>query len=305
MNWVKMGLVYCPDGKVEWMNNSVLTPQPFLLNEEIIRVYGSFRDKTGVGRIGFVDVLAKNPLEVIKISSKPVLDVGPAGCFNDNGMLLGDVLRVGNEIWMYYVAFQKVAKVKFYAFSGLAISKDGGNSFSHLSRVPIMDRAEEGLFGRCIHSVIRDEDCFRIWYSVIFDWKSINGVSYPMYDIKYIESRDGVKIGDEGVSCVKCVGDEYRIGRPRVRKLTDNKWEMRYTSDTIRKEYRAGYAESEDGINWTRKDHLSGLHPSQIGFDSEMACYPVVIETNYGTYLFYNGNGMGRTGFGVAKGELC
>ncbi|MBS4774065.1 MAG: hypothetical protein KHX55_07330 [Proteobacteria bacterium] len=76
---------------------------------------------------------------------------------------------------------------------------------------------------------------------------------------------------------------------------------MYYTFDTRKKEYKTGYAESSDGINWTRKDHLAGLPTSQSGFDSEMACYPVILETKYGTYMFYDGNGMGKTGFGYAE----
>ena len=300
MSWSKQGLIYCPAGAIDWMNNSVLTPQPFLLNDEVIRVYASFRDEKGVGRIGYIDVSAKNPKHIIRISDKPVLDIGKPGTFNDNGMILGDVLRVENKIYMYYVAFQLVDKVKFYAFSGLAISEDNGDSFKHYSRVPVMDRVEEGIYGRCIHSVLREDNVFKIWYTVIYGWEYINNIPYPAYDIKYITSADGIHIGDEGVQCLKCNDNEYRIGRPKIRHL-NGMYEMYYTSDSYTKEYRAGYAQSADGINWTRKDNWSGLVPSkQDSWDSEMACYPVIITTKYGTYMFYDGNGMGKDGFGYA-----
>ncbi len=300
MKWIKKGLIYCPDSTTNWMNNSVLTPQPFLLNAETIRLYASFRDKEGIGRIGFLDLDAKNPKKILKISKNPVLDIGAPGQFNDNGIILGDVLRVNNLIYMYYVAFQHVQKVKFYAFSGLAISNDNGDTFQHYSRVPVMDRTEEGIFGRCIHTVIKDLDKFRVWYSVIYAWTYINNMPYPTYDIKYIESSDGIHFGDAGVQCLKCNENEYRIGRPKVR-LLDDRYEMRYTSDTYSREYIAGFAESFDGINWIRKDELSGLTKSKSGFDSEIACYPVVLETKYGTYMFYDGNGMGKTGFGYQE----
>lgn len=303
MKWEKKGLIYCPDeNSPEWMDNSVLTPQPFLLTEDIIRVYGSFRDKDGAGRIGYVDVDAKNPSRILKISETPVLDIGENGCFDDNGMILGDVLRVHDKIYMYYVAFQLVKKAKFFAFSGLAISEDGGETFTRRGKAPVLDRSEEGIFGRCIHTVLFDQNKFRVWYSVIYDWTFINGIPYPTYDIKYIESENGVDFPKVGIQCLKCNENEYRIGRPRVRKLPNGKYEMRYTSDTYSKEYRSGYAESDDGIHWVRKDELSGLHPSGgTAWDSDEACYPVVCETKYGTYMFYDGNGMGKTGFGYAK----
>lgn len=304
MNWQKRGLIYCPEGKDSWINNSVLTPQPFNLNDEVIRVYCSFRDKNGVGRIGYIDVKAQNPSEIIKISDKPVLDIGQDGCFDDNGVILGDVLRIKDKIYMYYVAFQHVQKAKFYAFSGLAISEDGGESFKRVQQTPVMDRSDEGIFGRCIHTVIYDgqKDLFRVWYSVIYDWTYINDIPYPTYDIKYIESKDGINFPKKGIQCIKCNENEYRIGRPRVRILPDSSYEMRYTFDTYSKEYKSGYAMSNDGITWTRKDNLAWLDKSkEKAFDDEMACYPVVINTKYGIYMFYDGNGMGKTGFGYAE----
>lgn len=300
MKWKKKGLIFCPNKENEWMDNSVLTPQPFLLNEETIRIYASFRDRLGVGRIGYIDLEAKNPSKIMKISKNPVLDIGRNGMFDDNGMILGDVLMVENKIYMYYVAFQLASKVKFLAFSGLAISNDFGESFQRLQEFPILDRSLEGLFGRCIHSVIYEGGIFKVWYSVIHGWEIINNIFYPSYYIKYIESKDGINFPLSGVDCIKCNSNEYRIGRPKIYR-TEFGYEMYYTSDTFLKEYKSGYAISGDGINWTRKDELFSLKKSNEGFDSQMLCYPAVLKTKYATYMFYDGNGMGKDGFGYAE----
>lgn len=301
--WQKKGLIYNPQGgDDDWINNSVLTPEPFMLNDDVIRVYASFRDKNGIGRIGYLDLSAENPSKILKISEKPVLDLGKVGRFDDNGLLLGDVIRVKDKIYMYYAAFQLVKKIKFFGFGGLAISEDGGETFTRVQETPVLDRVPEALFGRAPHTVMYENGIFRVWYSVIYDWTFINGIPYPTYDIKYTESENGIDFPKEGIQCIKCKNDEYRIGRPKVRRLPNGKYEMRYTSDNMKKEYRAGYAESDDGIHWTRKDELSGLNPSGgTAWDSDEACYPVVCETKYGTYMFYDGNGMGRQGFGYAK----
>ena len=144
MKWEKQGLIYCPQGgEQEWINNTALTPTPFLLDEETIRVYCSFRDSTGKGRIGYVDVESKNPSNIMKISERPVVELGTPGCFDDNGMILGDVLNVEDRIYMYYVAFQLVEKVKFLAFSGVLISEDNGDTFYRIKQTPVMDRTEK------------------------------------------------------------------------------------------------------------------------------------------------------------------
>src|SRR5258708_7673622 len=42
--------------------------------------------------------------------------------------------------------------------------------------------------------------------------------------------------------------------------------------------YRLGYAESGDGLAWTRRDEAAGLEPAATGWDSEMIAYPFVFE---------------------------
>jgi hypothetical protein len=76
---------------------------------------------------------------------------------------------------------------------------------------------------------------------------------------------------------------------------------MFYSVRYIDKLYRIGYAESIDGINWIRKDNEIDIDVSQEGWDSEMICYPSVISVKEKTYLFYNGNNNGETGFGYAE----
>ena len=78
---------------------------------------------------------------------------------------------------------------------------------------------------------------------------------------------------------------------------------MWYSIRSTHEPYKIGYAESIDGLNWTRKDHLVGIHRSDTGWDSEMICYPCVIPFKGKYYMFYNGNRHGSTGFGYAIWE--
>src|SRR5262245_47169221 len=136
MKWKKIGLVFnqSQDTSNEtWQANSALTPTPHLLDDETIRVFTGFRDKEGVSRIGYVDLDALNPTRVKAISRHPVLDVGRAGSFDDNGVILGDVVSHNNKLRMYYIGFQLVKRAKFLAFTGVAESSDNGESFHRIS----------------------------------------------------------------------------------------------------------------------------------------------------------------------------
>lgn len=300
MKFEKKGLIYCPSGEHWWEKDSFLTPTALQIEKDIIRIWGGVRDTYGVSRIKYIDVSAQNPQKLLYVSDKVILDVGNAGCFDDNGMILGDVVRVENKLYMYYVGFQHVDNIKFCAFSGLAISNDMGKTFSRYSEVPVLDRSSRGRFGRCIHNVIYKDGIFRVYYTIINGWKKIGEKSYPQYNIWYIESEDGIHFsGEDNCLCVDVNENEYRIGKPRVYE-TDSGYEMLYTSDLLSKEYIIGNAKSLDGKHWERNDDVIGLNKSSSGWDSEMACYAMLLKTQYSTYAFYSGNDMGRTGVGYA-----
>ena len=299
MRWIKKGLIYGPDGTSEWAKNSALTPTPFLINNDTIRVFAGFRDSGGISRIGYVDLDSRDPSHIIKISEKPALDIGTPGAFDDNGVILGDILQVDNKIFMYYVGFQKPEKVKFLAFSGLAISEDNGETFHRYKRSPVIDRSDKGLFIGAIHSVIREtENKFRAWVALGNGWEIINDNPYPRYDIHHVESKDGIHF-NEPTFCIGCRDDEYRIGRPRVWK-EQGLYRMHYTKGTRQGDYFPGYAESNNGLNWKRRDDSLGISLSNKGWDSRHLCYPALLKCKNRTYRFDNGNDMGKDGFGYA-----
>jgi hypothetical protein len=114
-----------------------------------------------------------------------------------------------------------------------------------------------------------------------------------------VRSTDGRHFVDDGPPAFAFRGDEYRIGRPRVYKH-GAKYRMFYTVGTLRGTYLPGYAESDDGVTWRRRDEEVGISLSDSGWDSLALSYPALLEAQGRTYMFYNGNRMGQTGFGVA-----
>lgn len=300
MKWHKQGLVYGADGTRAWAKHSALQPTPFFLNEDVIRVLVGFRDEQGVSRVGYVDVNANNPSQVIKVSANPVLDVGIPGAFDENGVVPCAVVRRDDgRLYLYYAGYQLGQKVKFYVFSGLAISENGGESFIRHSRVPVCDRTDDELFFRVIHSIRFENGVWRVWYGGGGEYTESGGKQMPNYDIRYVESADGLTLGTDSRVCLGTRGDEYRVGRPYVIE-EGGLYRMFYSSGTAAQGYRLAYAESPNGISWTRKDEEVGIDVSASGWDAEMQCYPSVVRHKDKVYLFYNGNNYGRDGFGYA-----
>lgn len=300
MKWKKLGLVYVPDGEQEWAISHAYIPTSLMLDEEKIRIFAAFLDRKSVGRIGFIDVDAKNPQRILEVSSKPVLDIGEPGTFDDNGVTPICVFKHDHKLYMYYVGWQLGVKVRYFLFLGLAISEDGGESFIRYSKVPVLERSHNELFVRSAAHVHRHENCWKMWYIASDKWINVYEKQVPTYNIRYLESQDGVTWEKQGKICLDIAeNDEYGFGRPFV-MIEKNLYKMWYSVRTISQGYRMGYAESPDGISWSRKDKEVGIDVSETGWDSQMICFACVQKTNYGTYMFYNGNNYGETGFGVA-----
>ena len=64
--------------------------------------------------------------------------------------------------------------------------------------------------------------------------------------------------------------------------------------------YRIAYASSADGVHWQRQLTTANLPVSASGWDAEMTAYPFVFQHHGHYYMLYNGNGYGRSGFGLA-----
>jgi hypothetical protein len=300
MKWEKRGLIYGPTGDVQWAQNSALQPTPYLKpNQDIIRVFAGFRDAGGVSRVGFVDVSAENPAEILRVSKQPALDVGVPGAFDENGVVPCAAVERGGKLLLFYAGYQLGLKVKFFVFSGLAISEDGGESFQRYSQVPVCDRTDHDLFFRVIHTIMFDEGKWKAWYGAGNDFDTEDGRQYPRYNIRYAESPDGIHLSSDFHICVDMSGDEYRVGRPYVIKHA-GVYRMFYGAGTKTEGYRLAYAESTDGLNWNRRDSEVGIDVSDSGWDSQMQAYPAIVSYEDRTYLFYNGNDYGREGFGYA-----
>lgn len=302
--WTKRGLVFdtARQGVGGWMRHSALTPTPYRLDDELIRVYAGFRDADGVSRIGYVDVRADDPAAVVRVSAEPVLDIGRGGCFDDNGVILGDLVDAPGGLHLFYVGFQRVARAKFLAFSGLAVSGDGGNSFRRAQETPILDRAPGRSTIGAVHSVMYENGCWRLWYAVGDDWETIGGQPFPRYHIRYAEAADLAAIPRADHVCLRPRGSEYRIGRPRVYRR-GGRYVMVFTRGNVTGEYFPGVASSDDGIAWERHDETLGIALSASGWDSRTLCYPALIRGRDKLLMFYNGNDMGVDGFGVAEAD--
>lgn len=304
MKWRKLGLVGPAPQLTEWCATHAMLPTPLDRGDGLIRTYVTFCDTKGIGRPGYID-LDRDTLSVVKVSPTPLLDIGVPGTFDENGVLPTSIVALDDRhVLMYYVGYELGTRIRYRMLTGLAISDDGGDTFTRHTTVPILERSPTEMYFRCGTFVTRIGDRFRMWYIAGNSWVHVNGKELPEYRIKYLESRDGFSWGQEGELALDITQpDEHGFGRPWV-VPTPSGFRMFYS---VRRRsfaaYRLGYADSTDGRTWERKDEQFGLDVGPSDYDSQAIMYAATLDLNGRTYCFYNGNDFGRDGFAMAVRE--
>ncbi|WP_333874561.1 hypothetical protein [Methylobacter sp.] len=311
ISWTKRGLIYSIDGRLPWARSHAQIPTVDVVDDNRLEVFFSSRDDANRSLIARMKVDAADPANILEIQPQPLLQLGLPGTFDDCGMMPSSIVNWQGLKYLYYIGWNVRNTVPYHNSIGLAVSDDGGCTYRRLFDGPVMDRtAEEPYF--CATTCVRIENgVWRNWYLSCTGWESIGGRMEPLYHLKYAESDDGIHWRREGQIAID-YADAAEGGIVRASVCKDGAlYRMWYSyrghtdyRETRANSYRIGYAESADGMAWTRLDDQAGIGLSDNGWDSLMLAYPEVVDVGGRRYMFYNGNGFGQTGFGYAEASV-
>lgn len=309
MSWVKRGLVYTVTGEVPWARSHAQVPTVDVLDDERWRIYFSTRDEQNRSRTTFVDVKARDPSRVLYERAEPILELGRPGAFDDSGVMPAWIVSRGDTKFLYYSGWTLREPVPYEIQVGLAVSTDGGDTWERYSDRPVLGRVPTEPLLTSTPCVVVEGDLWRAWYLSGTKWEVLAGRVEAFYHLKYAESSDGIDWVRDGTVAIDYASEsEGGIVRPSViREGLYKMWFCARGASEFRADpassYRIGYAESDDGVRWSRKDHESGIDVSASGWDSQMIAYPFVFEHGGERHMLYNGNGFGASGFGWATWE--
>lgn len=303
MKWEKVGQIFCADNDSEMMVGYGRMPTPMHLKDDVFRIYFESRTKENIAHPYFVDIDLNEPTKIIQKNTSPLLKCGEVGTFDDNGITPFTIIKHSpSKIWMYYAGWTRQLKVPFHNAIGLAESNDGGATFKKVFSGPILERDKYDPYFPTGPAVIKVAGVYYMWYTSFEKWEENNSEMKHFYNIKMRTSLDGINWNSEPRVAIDFENEhEYAFVCRSVLHI-NGKFMMWYSFraqqgiDT----YRVGYAESNDGVEWVRKDHLSGINVALEGWDSDMICYPCVFSHKSKLYMLYNGNGYGQTGYGLA-----
>jgi hypothetical protein len=233
---------------------------------------------------------------------KMALRYGEPGFFDCDGVISVCFVTHRGHIYLYYVGWQNLPDSLWICDTGRAVLDPAALELTREFPGPVLARDKNNPLFAAATAFHVSGDKWRTWYNSGIKWERTDSGWKHYYGIHYAESDDGIDWVSFPGLCIPFADQyEYAFGRPTVYR-SDDTYFMWFAHRATRdiNTYRIGFASSQDGRHWVRKDAISGIDVSAEGWDSEMICYPYVFEHCGLLYMLYNGNGYGKTGFGLA-----
>lgn len=282
MTWIKKGILYPLFSQLPVVDNAY---------KDIYKIYCSRRDNQGRSLPRVLN-FTKN---FTPISDYPVdIPLGKPGSFDSHGIMPSSIVTLEDETkYMYYVGWSKRTDVPYWNSTGLAISKDNGNTWEKYSEKSIFQGDGGNWVGTVDIILGKDEygfDIFDMFYSSC-EWENINGNYEPTYNIKNAWGSFGkiwfpkdfslnLKENEGGIASFRLIGDKFFYSKR-------NKSDYRTNPKNSYKIYSCDL----DGNN----EQLE-LEPSG---DEIMCAYPFVVEEEDKYVMFYNSD-FGKSGISYA-----
>lgn len=311
--WQKLGKLFDPrdfHGQT-WMHEYAQSTSALVMDDRI-RVFFCSRlkpDARGMylSYLAYLDLAREEPSRILGFCSKPLLELGKRGTFDEFGTNPISVIRDGDTLCVYYAGWTRCESVPINGAIGVAVSRDGGESFQRLGDGPVISYSPDEPFMMGSPRIRRFQGRWQLFYVSGKAWLQGEGKPEPVYKMRMATSEDGLNWRKHGKNLLQdSLGEHECQACPDV-MFRDGRFHMFYSFRLSRDyrsgagAYRMGYAVSDDMFDWQRRDHLVGIGVSDSGWDSDMVSYPHVFELDGETYMLYQGNEMGRAGFGLAK----
>ncbi len=305
MQWHKLGQLFDP--RRDYPNNHhpklishAANPLAVLLKDDIYRIYYSGRDVQSRSSVGYVDIDIVQR-KIIKVCDEPVFEHGDESSFYSHGVSIGNSYVVADKKYMLFMGWQRPVNEHWRGEIGRLEIKPNLSLVLNSSD-PFLSLDDIDTVSLSYPWVLQEANQFLMWYGTTVTWDT--GNKEMLHTINFATSLDGDNWHKYGVAVPYELGVAQAFSRPAVIYNKDgyHMW-FSYRGRADQK-YRIGYAykSNKQQIDdaWQLKLNDVGIDVSDKGWDSEMIEYPFVFKHKQQTYMLYNGNEYGLSGFGLA-----
>lgn len=275
-----------------------MLPTPMLV-DGVVRVLFASCDYEMRGRIFAAEFAPKPPFDLLNVSAEPVLDVGAPGAFDCDGVNPSQLLRVDGEVVLLYIGWRRGSvETPYTLFAGMARSRDGGRTFTK-DDAPLLPPLPGERFFRTAPFITPRHGGYEMLYiggESFFDGPL--GKRLPKYSLRKLHSTHADSWSGPGDIVLEpdVAAGEIGFGRPVI--TGKNQDRLMVSIRTCE-----GYELVEGpapGIPGSRPPLNPVFQPPFESWEAQMRCFGAPCVMGDYELLFYNGDGFGRSGVGLA-----
>lgn len=301
-SWHRLGIVVAPQEMGQWWQSHASYPTAFSRADGLVDIYFSVRDAGNNSSLAKLTIeLCDNWFEIVDGPMGPLLSSGSRGAFDADGVSVTSLVEKDGAIIAYYLGWSVGVSVPFTNFIGIAICEEGrGPDFHRISIAPSIGRSAIDPYSMGYPWVVQKDDSYRMWYGSHLFWGRED--LEMEHVIKEAVSSDGLNwtaTGNIAVPLDRNDPKEFAVSRPCV--LVEDNGSMSMWFARRCPGYELAFATSvDDGHSWIRHEHAISWADEPMDWDNAEQTYPCVFDHGGRRYMLYNGNGYGRSGFGLA-----
>lgn len=311
-HWKKLGRVFDPASHQRiWLSEFGQAPATLIL-EDRLRVFFACRpprdrDNLYVSYTAFADFDLKDPTKLLQVADSPVLNLGDRGCFDEHGTYPLSVIQENDSLRAFYAGWSRCESVPYTVAIGSARSHDNGSTFVKNGPGPVLAISTTDPYLVSGPKIRRFNDKFYLFYISTVRWELDAGRAESIYKIRVATSDDGETWFRSGKNLISDVLDLNECQASPDVLFMNGKYHMFFSYKyglNFRgngRGYRIGYAVSGDLVNWSRDDSKAGIQPGGECWEDQSIAYPHVFCLKKKVFMLYNGNDVGKHGFGIAE----
>lgn len=304
MGWHRLGRLFDPETQLPdhpLLRSHAANPLAVQIDGDLYRVFFSARDAGNRSSVGAVDIdIARRQVEWVL--PEPVAPYGLPGQFHADGISVGCLhIDARGERSILFMGWQSPPDGHWRGDIGrFRLSDD--LSLTLEPTTPYLGADAVDRISLSYPWVHRDATVFTMWYGSTVTWDAGNGEM--LHVLREATSIDGITWRRDGKALPHPIGTAQAFSRPTVAEDGRGGLQMWFSyRGKPGRSYRIGHAIRPAGGSWELRLQSGGLDVAPHGWDSEMVEYPFVLDHEGARLMLYNGNGYGRSGFGLAVWE--
>ena len=164
MSWKDHGVIFKVDHLSEWASSHAYVPTAIELPDRI-RVFVAFWDRHRYGRLGYIDVDASDPTNILGYSKHPVVEDTRPPAFDNSGVTPLCIVPEADCLRLYYAGWNvhEDPNIRYQLFTGLLIGDKYGRNFKRYDTKPVISGRSSSEHIRTGGQVIKEAGGYRCY----------------------------------------------------------------------------------------------------------------------------------------------